>query len=216
VFRYRERVVWATKGSPPNILAVLARVAEQQDSQDRSSVKRLLPDPATSETPPTQSRRLNLAITGPFSPPIVSTPPTAQRVPAVVVSDGLGGRAMAAADSLHAALARKLPSTAPSHQCYKCAGAHSADQCRVPADACISNILYTAYCCARCALPLTKIGPELINLHPSSPGNKCTGSRFFLNCLMRQPLKTISSVFRSGNLEQQLELLASFLSQPPH
>jgi hypothetical protein len=249
---YQERVEWATEGSPPNLVAIIARVAGQTvrsatpvrtihsppvaltpEIAARIRVNReaalqrlnMSPSPATfspvklvstpsqatpAQSTPSQSKTTTpLQVTPPtMQRPIASlgtlpTPPTQERQ--VVCSD----RSIAAAGSVYAALARKMPPITPSSQCFKCAGAHSADQCRAPAEERISNILFAAKCCAQCALPLTKIGHY--NLHPSLPGKSCNGSRFFVNMLMRQPIDTISKVFRSGNLEQQLELLASFI-----
>jgi hypothetical protein len=209
---YFERLRWATSNSPPNIITLLARVAgqpilatpspvtPQQAERIRRNRDAALQRLNSSPVPTTPSPAT-------FSPVTLgSTPPTKER--RVVCSD----RAIAAAGSVYAALARKMPSITPSSQCFKCAGAHSADQCRAPVEERISDMLFAAKCCAQCALPLTKIGQY--NLHPSLPGKSCNGSRFFVNMLMRQPIGTISNAFRSGNLEQQLELLASFIPKP--
>ena len=215
---YQERVEWATNVSPPYIVTLLARVARQDTKhilatpspvtlqQLNSTPVHAIHSPVLMTTEIAERirrdrvaalQRLNASVK------LVSTPPTMPRP--MVCSD----RSIAAAGSVYAALARKMPPITPSSQCFKCAGAHSADQCRAPVEERISNILFKAKCCAQCALPLTKIGHY--NLHPSLPGKSCNGSRFFVNMLMRQPIDTISKVFRSGNLEQQLELLASFI-----
>jgi hypothetical protein len=171
VFRYRERVAWATKGSPPNILAVLARVAKQQDRQDQSSGKRLLPVPATSESdkrarlptgsipadqPVTPQQRSATHVRTIHSPAVPLTPEIAERIS--VNREAALRRRMASSpqlsplEKLFDIIGTKLPTVSlPTDRCVRCAGAMHAGACSEPN---VNQVLYNAGCCACCALPV--------------------------------------------------------------
>ncbi len=170
---YGERVEWATKGSPPNILSILARVAQQQDSSAtpvlaspsllspeqrerirvnrEAALRRRTASPEPGSTPPTirmnQQRASyspsHLVVTTP--PP---TPPTQERARVLC-----SAQAIAAAGSVNAALTRiRLPSVSlPADRCVKCASAIHTGACTSTS---VNKLLYDAKCCASCALPL--------------------------------------------------------------
>ena len=229
--RYRERVQWATEGSPPNILSVVASVARgaapslpsshgaEHPPQTSTVAVAFPPRPPPAGTPATLRRprdHSKEALEEPAKRPSPSqmlcastVTPSPIRTPPHPCAQPLTSQALAAAKVINDA-AGKLPAFVMPDVCFKCAcNTHSAEQCSAPRAANISHILFNANCCARCALPLKRAGN--INCHPGAPAGGCNGSLFFMSKLLREPLATITSVFQPQNFGLQLELLASFL-----
>jgi hypothetical protein len=167
--------------------------------RDPSAVTELEAEPAQRPSP-SPSQMTSLPMLGTPTPSPLRTPPP---------SPALTSQALAAAKRLNDALG-KLPAVVMPSVCYKCAGkTHTAEQCSATSASNISQIMFRANCCARCALPLKRAGT--INLHPGPPAAGCNGSLFFMSKLLIQPPATLYSVFQPQNFGLQLELLASFL-----
>jgi hypothetical protein len=153
---FQERVKWATEGSPPNLVAIIARVAGQTI---RSATHvRTIQSPPVPLTPEIVERiRVNrdaalqrrmTSSPGPLVPTQPETPPTrlVQRVPC---------KRQQNTQKLADAITRGLPASVfPRDRCFKCAGKHKSDSCTEPPSSCISSLLIRAQCCTKCAIPL--------------------------------------------------------------
>jgi hypothetical protein len=203
VFRYRERVVWATKGSPPNIIAVLARVVEQQYGQSRIG--------GAPETPPTQPRarldRLPAKRTSPSSSlPMTAPPPHLNESSASVKTPQQQrldpqqqqetNQDKAAAIALSRAIGQ-LPKVVISEQEWENAGR-------------IRKTMFAASCCSSCALPTCK--PFGINLHPQIAGALCTNSKMIMLKVMTMPYYDFNLAFGRGWSPAILHVLANCLA----
>ena len=160
---YFERLRWAMQDSPPNIVTLLARVADkklilatqtppvtpQQRSvaqQQDSSATPVLASPSLLS--PEQRERIRVNREAALrrrtaSPEPGSTPPTIKQGPKSCYS---------AASKLFDTIGTKLPTVSfPTDRCVRCAGAMHAGACSEPK---VNQVLYNAGCCACCALPV--------------------------------------------------------------
>lgn len=157
---YFERLRWASEGSPPNIIALVARIAKPQSSGKRHRQETVPISPEIEERIRANRlaalQRLNRSddsLVSP-SPSQPETPQTqlVQRVPSGFLQVTPPTIEQVSAQKLFGTIGIRLPTVSfPADCCVRCAGAMHAGAC---SDLPVNQVLYNAGCCACCALPV--------------------------------------------------------------
>jgi hypothetical protein len=234
---FQERVEWATEGSPPNLVAIIARVARQTIRRSATPV-RTIHSPPVPLTPEIAERirmsrqaalqRLNGS--SPFGPSqalsslVPTSPSPAKFSPVSLVST-----------PSQATTARSTPTTvprAPSHQQQQQQETNRDEAAAIAISRAIGQLpqvviseqewenagrvrkaMFAASCCSSCALPTCK--PFGINLHPQKAGAMRRNSKMLLLKVMKMQLSDFNRVFARGWSPAILHELANWLAQTP-
>jgi hypothetical protein len=189
---YFERLRWAMQDSPPNIVTLLARVADKK------------PILATQTSPVTPQQRSATPVSTPLQGTV--TPPTMQRHHKqasnrfeAAQQQQETNRDRAAAIAISRAIGQ-LPQVVISEQEWENAGR-------------VKKAMFAASCCSSCALPTCK--PFGINLHPQTAGALCRNSKMLMLKVIEMPSFDFNRAFTRGWSPAILHVLANWLAEAP-